>query len=150
MLTINSAISIIREGKGDDRRTVVREDPTNSGDRRRVALDEDTVALLEPLRRSGSSTRLGCISDTEEAPRPDRVGCRWHRCRDLAGSKEEWRLHDMRPLVGDVRVGSGYDLATVAGRLGHSDPSTSLRVCAHARGQRDVKLAASLGAIFRE
>jgi len=55
----------------------------------------------------------------------------------------------MRHWSATHALSDGYDLATVAGRLGHSDPSTTLRVYAHARSQRDVELASSLGDALR-
>ena len=40
---------------------------------------------------------------------------------------------------------AGYDLAIVAGRLGHRDPTITLRVYAHALERRDRDMANSLG-----
>ncbi len=149
VLTIDSAISIVSEGEGEDRHGVKRDDPTKTGDRRKVALDEDTVALLKPLRTKREQYAPWMFSDTEESPRPDRIGYWWRRCRDIAGIDEAWRLHDMRHWSATQALSEGYDLATVAGRLGQSDPSTTLRVYAHARSQRDVELASSLGDALR-
>lgn len=149
VLTVDSAISVVLEGQGHDRETVVRDDPTKTGDRRRVALDPDTVALLEPLRAKREQYAPWLFSDTEDPPRPDRIGWWWRRSRDLAGIGEAWRLHDLRHWSATFALSEGYDLAVVAGRLGHSDPSTTLRVYAHARSQRDVELATSLGEALR-
>ena len=149
VLTIDSAISIVREGQGDDRRSVTRDDPTKTGDRRRVTLDPDTVAMLEPLRQKRQRYAPWMFSDTETAPPPDRLGYWWSRCRKLSGIDPAWRLHDLRHWSATFALGEGFDLATVAGRLGHSDPSTTLRVYAHARSQRDVELASSLGDALR-
>jgi integrase len=149
VLRIDSAISVVTEGAGDDRRTVVRDDPTKTGDRRRVALDLETVAMLEPLQERRAPYAPWIFSDTEEPPRPDRIGYWWTRCRELAGITPIWRLHDLRHWSATFALSQGFDLATVAGRLGHSDPSTTLRVYAHARDQRDVDLAASLSDVLR-
>ncbi len=149
VLTIDSAVTVVTEGEGDDRQRVIRDDPTKTGDRRRVALDPDTVALLEPLRAKREPYAPWLFSDTDEMPRPDRIGYWWRRCRELAGIDGAWRLHDLRHWSATFALSEGYDLATVAGRLGHSDPSTTLRVYAHARSQRDVDLATSLGEALR-
>jgi integrase len=45
-------------------------------------------------------------------------------------------------------LGAGYDLAVVAGRLGHRDPTVTLRVYAHALQQRDRQAAITLGALL--
>jgi integrase len=42
-------------------------------------------------------------------------------------------------------VTAGVDVRTVAGRLGHADPSMTLRVYSHRRAQRDREAAAILG-----
>jgi integrase len=150
VLTIDSAITVVWEGDGDDRLPVVRDDPTKTADRRRVALDADTVAMLEPLRAAREPYAPWLFSETKEPPKPDRLGWWWRRCRDLAGIDKAWRLHDLRHWSATFALSEGYDLATVAGRLGHSDPSTTLRVYAHARSQRDVDLATSLGEALRQ
>ena len=111
VLTIDSAISVVLEGEGDDRETVVRDDPTKTGDRRRVALDPDTVALLEPLRAKREQYAPWLFSDDDEPPRPDRIGYWWRRSRELAGIDKEWRLHDLRHWSATFALSEGYDLA---------------------------------------
>jgi integrase len=89
------------------------------------------------------------FSDTQKPPMPDKIGYWWRRCRALSGIDSEWRLHDLRHWSATIALNRGYDLATVAGRLGHADASTTLRVYAHALGQGDTELAASLGDALR-
>ncbi len=60
-----------------------------------------------------------------------------------------WRLHDLRHWSATEALGNGFDLATVAGRLGHADPSTALRVYSHALADRDTDLAASMSDALR-
>jgi integrase len=38
----------------------------------------------------------------------------------------KWRLHDLRHWSATVSIGQGHDVRTVAGRLGHSRPATTL------------------------
>lgn len=149
VLKIDSAISIVREGRGDDRRPVMRDDPTKTGDRRRVTLDPDTIAMLARMREKREQVAQWMFSDDETAPPPDRLGYWWARCRKLSGIDPTWRLHDLRHWSATFALSEGFDLATVAGRLGHSDPSTTLRVYAHTHRQRDVDLASSLGDALR-
>jgi len=49
-LTIDSALVVVSEGEDDHRRTVVRDTPTKTGDRRVVAIDQQTLALIACLR----------------------------------------------------------------------------------------------------
>ena len=119
-----------------------------SGDPR-IALDADTVALMASLAERCQPLGPWLFSDSEEMPHPDRLGWWWSRCRKLAGIGGAWRLHDLRHWSATLALSQGYDLATVAKRLGHSDGSTTLRIYAHAIGQRDAVLADSVAAALR-
>ena len=79
------------------------------------------------------------------APNPDRISHWWRRSWELAGIDRSWRLHDLRHWSATKAINAGYDLPTVAARLGHADPSVTLRVCAHAVQRTDVELATRLG-----
>ena len=46
-------------------------------------------------------------------------------------------------------VAAGVDVRTVAGRMGHADPSMTLQVYSHRRAQRDREAAALLGKTLR-
>lgn len=146
---IDSPLTVDHQGEGDERRPVIRDDPTKSGDRREVALDAETVAMLAELREQREP--LGPWLFSETAKPPTRAGCRGGG--SAPGSWPGWirsggctTCATGRP---PGRWGEGYDVAMVAGRLGHSDGSTTLRVYAHARARRDVDLAASLGEALR-
>jgi integrase len=54
-------------------------------------------------------------------------------------------LHALRHFSATQAIAAGFDPVTVGGRLGHADPSITLRVYAHVVEQRDRDLAASLG-----
>ncbi len=49
-------------------------------------------------------------------------------------------------LAATLAIASGTDLRTISGRLGHADPSVTLRVYADAVEARDRELAGLLGA----
>ena len=55
------------------------------------------------------------------------------------------RLHDLRHFVATELIGSGVDPRTVAERLGHADPSMTLRVYAHALPAKDRQAAEVMG-----
>jgi integrase len=44
-------------------------------------------------------------------------------------------------------IGAGIDVRTVAGRLGHADASTTLRVYSHVLRERDKAAAGHLGGL---
>jgi integrase len=54
-------------------------------------------------------------------------------------------FHELRHYAATTSIASGADVRTVAGRLGHADPSTTLRIYAHAVEARDRDLAGMLG-----
>ena len=54
-------------------------------------------------------------------------------------------LHALRHFSATQAIAAGFDAVTVGARLGHADPSITLRVYSHAVEQRDRELAASLG-----
>jgi integrase len=54
-------------------------------------------------------------------------------------------LHALRHFSATQAIAAGYDAVTVGGRLGHADPSITLRVYSHVLEQRDRDLAAALG-----
>jgi integrase len=143
-LTIDSALVAVREGSGETLTTEVRDQPTKTGDRRRVALDPETLTLIAERREIRESITEWMFSDTERPPHPGRVGYWWQRARTISGVDSRWRLHDLRHWSASAALGDGFDLATVAQRLGHSDPSVTLRVYSHVLADRDVEVAASL------
>jgi integrase len=54
-------------------------------------------------------------------------------------------LHALRHFSATHAIASGFDPVTVGSRLGHADPSITLRVYAHALERRDRDLANALG-----
>ena len=104
-------------------------------------------APRHPPRRVPSAGPVDVLR-TADPPNPGRIGWWWTRARDLSGIERTWRLHDLRHWSATEGLGMGYDLPMVSGRLGHTDPSTTLRVYAHAVAGRDAELAASLGALL--
>jgi integrase len=148
-LVIDSSLTVVTQEVEGERRTIVRDDPTKGGEVRQLALDPETVALLEALRDQREALGPWMFGDSIDPPRPDRIGYWWRCAREAAGIDLSWRLHDLRHWSATWAIGAGYDLATVAGRLGHSDASTTLRVYAHAQTNRDSDLAVRLGQALR-
>jgi integrase len=79
--------------------------------------------------------------------RPDNVTGFFTRVRDSLGYPDV-RLHDLRHFTATQLIGAGVDVRTVAGRLGHSDASVTLRVYSHVLEERDRAAAATLGRLF--
>jgi integrase len=65
--------------------------------------------------------------------------------RMARAAKVDTHLHALRHFSASQAIAAGYDPVTVGGRLGHADPSITLRVYSHVLEHRDRELAAALG-----
>jgi integrase len=61
---------------------------------------------------------------TANNDKPAGRGRRWEPCRDKM-------MHALRHLYASERIAEGMDIATLAQRLGHSDPAYTLRNYVH-------------------
>ena len=79
--------------------------------------------------------------------RPDNVTGFFVRVRDSLGLTNV-RLHDLRHFTATQLIGANVDIRTVAGRLGHADPSVTLRVYSHVIEERDRAAAEVMGRVL--
>ncbi len=79
---------------------------------------------------------------------PDRLTGAFSRIARSIG-RPDLHLHSLRHFTATEMIAAGVDVRTVAGRLGHSDASVTLRVYAHALPERDRAAAEMLGARLR-
>jgi integrase len=79
--------------------------------------------------------------------RPDSLGQAFGRLCANEGV-EGVSLHTLRHFSASVLVASGRDVRTIAGRLGHADASTTLRVYSHMVEGRDRDAADFLGSLL--
>ena len=127
---------------------------------RTVALDDIGVALLVHHRAkvddwaehaevsvADNAYVFSHAVDGSKPFRPDNVTGFFTRVRDSLGLNEV-RLHDLRHFTATQLIGAGVDVRTVAGRLGHSDPSVTLRVYSHALEERDRAAADIMGEVL--
>ena len=61
-----------------------------------------------------------------------------------------YHLHQLRHFAATQLIAAGHDAVTVGNRLGHADPSVTLRVYAHALEDRDRAAAETLGGIVSQ
>lgn len=138
----------------------VKDTKTHQG--RRISLDAATLLLVEAqllrqaVRAAAIPTELVAnpyiFSNSFEGAepwRPDSITQRWRRIRRIHGL-DGVRLHDLRHAVATDMLTAGYDVRTVAGRLGHANAATTLKVYAQWNPQRDADAAAHLGARLDE
>jgi integrase len=133
--------------------------PTKTGAARRVSLDARTLELLAEYRRQTEEWAVSAGVDVSPDgyiltldPRgltplkPDTVTAGFTRSARRVGVR--LRFHDLRHMSASLLIAAGTDVLTVAGRLGHADPSTTLRIYAHAFEARDRQAAEVMGALL--
>jgi integrase len=138
----------------------VTEKSTKTDRERLVALDDVGVAVLQQhrvrvddfaaaveFRVEPTSFVFSPEPDGSVPYRPDTVTSFFIRVRNGLGMKGV-RLHDLRHFTATQLIGAGVDVRTVAGRLGHSDPSLTLRTYAHVLEDRDRAAASVMGRVL--
>lgn len=130
---------------------------TKTGRVRRMALDDATLGILRLQRDRAQHTcaAVGVELDLDSyvwsqqadhgSPwRPARVTASFIALRDKAGLPDV-RLHHLRHFAATVMLAGGVDVRTAAGRLGHSQPTLTLRTYAHVLDASDRRAAELLG-----
>jgi len=146
-LIIDQAVTIDRtHATGDPERLQVT--PTKTGERRGLSLDEQTLALVEAARAERSEASPWIFGEDEFPPSPDKIGWWWKRTRKLAEIDPKWRLHDLRHWSATHAIAGGHNVRSVAARLGHSDPTTTMRTYAHALEGLDQGIADTVAGVL--
>jgi integrase len=143
---------------GDD----LIEQGTKTHQSRRISLGAGTVSALqghqermnERAQAAGSAIRSECFVfshavDGSSPWHPDSTSRAFRRICLQAGLTGV-RLHDLRHYVATRLLVAGVDVRTVAGRLGHRNPSTTLNVYTHFLPETDQNAAETLGRIFED
>ncbi len=146
-LVIDSSIAILRSGDGK-RRPTLRDDPTKTANRRVISLDSSSIELLESLNVEHGFGSPWILSSRIEPVNPERITAWWRRARNGAGLDSKWRLHDLRHWSATTSIVGGHDIRTVANRLGHANPSMTLRTYAHAVEAADAPIALTLSNVL--
>jgi integrase/predicted nucleotidyltransferase len=145
-LVVDSAVEVVRFDDG--RSTIRRDAPSKTANRRALALDAATLAMIDAQRAEREIAGPWMFGLDTEPPNPDRIGWWWSRARSMSGIDSRWRLHDLRHWTATASIRAGTDVRTVAGRLGHANPAMTLRVYAHAVEEADREVADHLGNIL--
>lgn len=138
------------------------EQGTKTHQSRRISLDTATLECLKlhRTRMEESAAMAGAtissasfiFSERVDGSIPWRPDSTTRSFRSLCkrASVEGVRLHDLRHYVATRLLTAGIDVRTVAGRLGHRNPSTTLNVYSHFVPESDQDAADTLGNIFGE
>ena len=132
------------------------EGPTKTHQRRDIAIDEalGTFLVYRKAEQAEYTGKVGThlVADPFILSRsadgsvpcpPDGLTAGYKRIATKLGLNSHF--HELRHFAATTAIAAGFDVRTVAGRLGHADPSVTLRVYAHATEARDRDPAALLG-----
>lgn len=104
-------------------------------------------AMLRSVALAPGAFVLSEWPDGSKPYRPDRATVTFRSLRAKAGL-DQARLHDLRHFVATQMIGAGHDIRTVAGRLGHAQPSTTLNIYSAFLRERDRDAADDLGRLL--
>ena len=148
----------IRTGIADVAGRIVETD-TKSHTPRTISIDASTAHRLDDRHRwatqraSDQDTKLASrafvlseATDGSAPYRPDKATATFRRVARRAGLARA-RLHDLRHFAATQMIGAGYDIRTVAGRLGHRQPWTTLNTYAAFLPERDHAAADHLATL---
>lgn len=124
---------------------------TKTGNVRVISLDAGTVSAVKRWRAAAGGENLAAVAagcylfGWLDRPRnPDWATTRWKRLADREGHGTV-RLHDLRHYMASDMIADGVDVVTVANRLGHRTPRTTLSVYSHALPAADRAAADRFG-----
>jgi integrase len=137
------------------------EGPTKTHQIRRVALDRGTVVVLSDYRdrqlqwaadagvEIGVDAYVFTLDPSGQKPwLPDSFSHSFERVARKVNAG--LRLHDLRHFAATHAIAAGIDVRTVAGRLGHADASTTLRVYSQFVVERDRQAAEVVGSLISD
>lgn len=141
----------------DGKSKLILKDTKTDASERRIALDDDTTALLK-RHREDQFYRLAYYEtiQTEKTPVCSTQLGEWYRPDCFTKDFETFRathgfnvrLHDLRHTQASLLLANGEDMVTVSKRLGHAKVSTTLDIYAHLMPGKDEDAASKIGAIF--
>ncbi len=148
-INLEQGYVVIRGSLSYSGREGVKYGPTKTHQTRRVALDEFGLSVvmrqIDLLREGCSKLEIEPVEDPWLFFRevdgsvplfPDTVSSAFARLSKKLGIKGI-RFHSLRHFTATQLIAAGVDIRTVSGRLGHSEPSITLRVYSHVLEEND-------------
>ncbi len=126
-------------------------DPKSPASIRTVAFPREIVPeLADHLERFAAPGPAGLVFIGPKGGRLRRSNFRkfWHRAREAVGLPE-LHFHDLRHTGNTMAAAQGASLKELMERMGHSSPRAAL-IYLHATRDRDKKIAAGMGKLFKE
>ena len=129
--------------------------PKTRAGRREIPIPAEIVEVLRNHRRQQLELRMSlgmgklepealvfCRIDGQPLP-PNHVTARW---REAVGGK--WKFHALRHTHASALIAGGIDVVSVSSRLGHSNPTITLKVYSHLFRRHDTSAADVIGRVL--
>lgn len=134
-------------------------EPKSQSGRRILPMPQPLLKALKAHRARQSATRLALGSAFKDQGLifPNRIGKpleprsfnrQFKAALGRAGLPSRLRLHDCRHFAATAMIADGVDVRTVAGLLGHADPSLTIRTYAHVVPEAARRAADRMGALI--
>ena len=134
--------------------------PTKTHSIRSLSIDAVTLEVFEAHQRRAAdwASDAGLLLSDEgyvltwdpsgsTPANPDVITTKFARLSEKCGCPQV-RFHDLRHAVATTLLANGTDVATVATRLGHASPVTTMRIYAHVLEAHDRKAATVMGSLL--
>lgn len=119
--------------------------PKSKASNRTIAIDKETLDQLVLRKKEDIDlvfhSRSGNLVGVKNMSRAFRGLLKKCKIKDL-------RFHDLRHTHATMLITEGYDINEVAKRLGHDNPSVTLKTYSHFMPQRDRDAAEAIGGII--
>lgn len=143
----------IRTTRLDVQGTVYEDTPKSRAGKRTVAIDTSCIVALAHLRNAQAEAAeiLGgwasdlVLTDQDGQPIPPEALSRRFEQATRAAGLPRIRLHSLRHTYAAMALSNGVGVHVVSGRLGHADPSTTLRIYSPFMPRPDREAAEAIG-----
>ena len=134
---------------------IITKEPKTEKSKREVTMDGYSAALMQEYKQWQDEKRIEAGSLWTETDRlftkadgtpihPDTVGDWWDKFQKKHGLTHH-SLHSLRHTSASILIANDTDVATVSGRLGHANATTTLKIYTHQFKTRDASAAAMMG-----
>lgn len=136
-------------------RQIITKEPKTEKSKRDISMDSYSAKLLSEYRKWQNGKRLEAGKLWVETDRlftkadgtaihPDTIGDWWDKFQKRR-NLEHHSLHSLRHTSASILIANDTDVATVSGRLGHTNATTTLKIYTHQFKARDIAAASMMG-----
>lgn len=136
---------------------IITKDPKTEKSKREVSMDGYSANLMLEYKKWQNEQRLEAGDLWTETDRlftkadgtpihPDTIGDWWDKFQKRHGFTHH-TLHSLRHTSASILIANDTDVATVAGRLGHANATTTLKIYTHQFKTKDASAAAMMGGL---